>query len=114
MRESMRCGLQPRWAKQPLINVQAETLRDWPTFKADLLRRRCLLPADGFYEWVEVEGKKQPHHVHRAGGVAGVSRQLGEAPTPGRAEKVKRAAGSYVLRNQPQRLVGLRGAANRM
>ena len=44
-------GLRPPWSKRPLINAQAETLRQKPTFRDAFQNRRCLVPADGFYEW---------------------------------------------------------------
>lgn len=59
-------GLIPSWAKDPaigsrMINARAETLAEKPSFRTALRRRRCLLPADGFYEWQAIpagEGKK--------------------------------------------------------
>lgn len=56
-------GLTPEWAKnrsisQKLINARAETLHEKASFKNALMQRRCLVPADGFYEWKKV-GKKQ-------------------------------------------------------
>jgi putative SOS response-associated peptidase YedK len=56
----MRWGLVPFWAKdvsigQRLINAKSETAHEKPAFKQALERRRCLIPADGFYEWMEVE-----------------------------------------------------------
>jgi putative SOS response-associated peptidase YedK len=66
--ELYRWGLVPSWAKDEaignkLINARAETLLEKPSFKAALRRRRCLIPADGFYEW-QTEGKvKKPHHI---------------------------------------------------
>jgi putative SOS response-associated peptidase YedK len=54
----LRWGLVPGWAKDPkvgnrMINVRAETVADKPTFKRLLASRRCILPADGFYEWAQ-------------------------------------------------------------
>ena len=47
-----------------LINVRAETLRDRRTFRQDLLERRCLIPADGFYEWKKsASGQKTPYRI---------------------------------------------------
>src|SRR5437660_6198125 len=57
-------GLIPPWVKHPragdgIINVRAETLREKRTFEADFLHRRCLVLADGFYEWKKLpSGKK--------------------------------------------------------
>ncbi len=58
-----RWGLIPSWAKDPeignrLINARAETLAEKPSFRAAYLRRRCLILADGFYEWQTVPGSK--------------------------------------------------------
>lgn len=63
-------GLIPSWAKDPaigskLINARAETLAEKPSFRSAFKRRRCLILADGFYEWQRVKGKKQPHYIHR-------------------------------------------------
>ncbi len=65
----MRWGLIPSWAKDPaigskMINARAETLAEKPAFKAALSRRRCLIPADGFYEWRQAGGQKQPIYIH--------------------------------------------------
>ncbi|MEO6183471.1 MAG: SOS response-associated peptidase [Verrucomicrobiota bacterium] len=51
--KEMRFGMQPAWSKAPIINAQSETIATKPTFKDSLARRRCLVPADGFYEWKE-------------------------------------------------------------
>jgi putative SOS response-associated peptidase YedK len=68
----MRWGLVPSWAKDPsvgtrMINARAETAVDKPAFRKALARRRCLLPADGWYEWRREHGgegrTKQPYFV---------------------------------------------------
>jgi putative SOS response-associated peptidase YedK len=61
-------GLIPSWAKDPsisarLINARAETAAEKPSFRSALKYRRCLVPADGFYEWQKVDGKKQPYFI---------------------------------------------------
>lgn len=61
----VRWGLVPGWAKdasigQRMINARAETLAEKPAFRTALRRRRCLIPADGFYEWRVRNGRKQP------------------------------------------------------
>lgn len=67
-------GLKPDWMsrvakKGGLINVRLETLRDKRTFRSDLTERRCLVPADGFYEWKTLpDGKKVPFRITRADG----------------------------------------------
>jgi putative SOS response-associated peptidase YedK len=65
----MRWGLIPAWVKDPksfslLINARVESVIDKPAFRAAMRRRRCLIPADGFYEWKEAGGRKQPYFVH--------------------------------------------------
>lgn len=73
----VRWGLVPSWAKDPsigsrLINARAETADSKPAFRRAFARRRCLLPADGFYEWIQVteagKTRKQPYYIHRADG----------------------------------------------
>jgi len=76
LREMAGCkwGLIPYWAKDPkignnLINAKAETIAEKPSFKRAFARRRCLIPADGFYEW-QKRGKapSQPIYVRRRDG----------------------------------------------
>ena len=64
-------GLIPMWAKDPrigsrLINARAETLAEKPAFRGSLKYKRCLVLADGFYEWKTVAGKKSktPYFIH--------------------------------------------------
>jgi putative SOS response-associated peptidase YedK len=64
----MRWGLIPAWVKDPkpfslLINARADTVIDKPAFRTAMRRRRCLIPADGFYEWRDIGGHKQPYFV---------------------------------------------------
>lgn len=64
--EMFKWGLVPGWAKDPKIgykmfNARAETLSEKPSFRIPFLRRRCLIPADGFYEWKAINGRKQPY-----------------------------------------------------
>lgn len=58
-------GLVPSWAKDTtmgarLINARSETVREKPAFRQAFKQRRCIIPADGFYEWQRTEGRKQP------------------------------------------------------
>jgi putative SOS response-associated peptidase YedK len=70
----LRWGLIPFWAKdvkigQKLINARGETVADKPAFRAAFKRRRCVIPASGFFEWEAVGKKKQPHYIHREEGL---------------------------------------------
>ncbi|WP_096391267.1 SOS response-associated peptidase [Halopenitus persicus] len=58
-------GLTPAWAddRLGLINARAETIREKPAFRSAFERRRCLVPADGFYEWVETGSGTRPYRV---------------------------------------------------
>ena len=73
----LRWGLIPSWAKEPsigsrMINARSETVAEKPAFRRAFLRRRCLVPADGFFEWKKEEGEgakkspKTPHWIHPA------------------------------------------------
>lgn len=62
----LRWGLVPFWARdlsigQKLINARVETLAEKPAFRSALERRRCVIFADGFYEWTGAKGKRQPY-----------------------------------------------------
>ena len=64
----MRWGLIPWWAKNvstgsPMINARAETVAGKPAFRDSLRRRRCLVLADGFYEWQRTRGVKRPMRI---------------------------------------------------
>lgn len=65
----LRWGLIPSWAKDPaignrMINARAETIAEKPAYRAAFRRRRCLVAADGFYEWQKSGRKKQPYFIH--------------------------------------------------
>ncbi len=72
---ALRWGLIPSWAKDPdmgnrLINARAETVHEKPSFRSSFRKRRCLVPADGFYEWqVRDEGKFPQYIRMRTGGL---------------------------------------------
>lgn len=65
-----RWGQVPGWAKDPkigakMINARSETITDMPSFRTSAAKHRCLLPADGYYEWQKlVDGSKQPYYLH--------------------------------------------------
>jgi len=66
-------GLIPFWAREraignKLINARAETLAEKPSFRDSFRKRRCLVPADGFYEWQRTDGRKQPWLLRLRGG----------------------------------------------
>lgn len=72
--ELFQWGLIPSWAKDPkignsLINARAETAAEKPAFRAALKRRRCLIPADGFYEWKKTGKTKTPMYIQMKGGL---------------------------------------------
>lgn len=58
--KKMVWGFLPKWAKQPIINAQEESIATKPTFKNALMSHRCLVRADGFYEWKNEGGRKTP------------------------------------------------------
>lgn len=68
-------GLVPHWWKEPknkysTINARIETVAEKPTYRTSFKQQRCLIPADGFYEWKSVNKKKIPHYIRmRDGGV---------------------------------------------
>ncbi|MBR7829087.1 SOS response-associated peptidase [Actinospica sp. MGRD01-02] len=68
-----RWGLIPYWAKDPGVGVRAfnarvETAAEKPMFRSAFARRRCVLPADGYYEWKKDGARKQPMFIHAADG----------------------------------------------
>ena len=70
---SLRWGLVPAWSPEPrtaysTINARAETVADKPAYRQAFRRRRCLIPADGFYEWRSMGNRKQPYCIAPADG----------------------------------------------
>jgi putative SOS response-associated peptidase YedK len=69
----VRWGLVPGWAKDAkggsrLINARSETVAVKPSFRAAFAKRRCLIPADGYYEWMTEDKAKLPYYIHRTDG----------------------------------------------
>lgn len=67
--EEAKWGLIPHWAKDPsignkMINARAESLFEKPSFRDSLIKRRCLIPANGFYEWKKEGSDKIPYLIH--------------------------------------------------
>ncbi len=83
----MRWGLLPHWARDTALahklnNARAEGVFDKPSFRQAVRRRRCLLPASGFYEWQATPGGKQPWYVTRRDGAPFAMAGLFEAWRP--------------------------------
>jgi putative SOS response-associated peptidase YedK len=69
----VRWGLIPSWTKDParlsiIVNARAETAAQKPSFRGSLRHRRCLVPADAYYEWTGSPGNRRPHMVRPAAG----------------------------------------------
>jgi putative SOS response-associated peptidase YedK len=88
---ALRWGLILPWAEDPkvgapLINARAETLLEKPAFRGAFRRRRCLVPADGYYQWREGDRGKQPYLVTRRDGApfafAGIWERWGKRDEP--------------------------------
>lgn len=89
----LRWGLVPHWAKDQSIgaklnNARGETVAEKPSFRMAYKKRRCIVPAMGFYEWQAIEGqKKQPWYIHLKGDVPMAMGGLWESWTdPGTGE----------------------------
>ena len=88
-------GLVPSWAEDPsignrMINARAETAAERPAFRKAMQQRRCLVPADGFYEWKKLEGAATPAAGGEAGPGAGTSAGAGAARPRGAKAKGSR------------------------
>ena len=93
----VRWGLLPSWVKDPrnfslLINARGESVLDKPAFKNAMKRRRCLVPADGFYEWKRDGARNQPFFVRKKGGGPLAFAGLWETWTGPNGEELETAA----------------------
>jgi len=94
----VRWGLIPSWVKDlkklpMLINARAETAASKPSFRSAMRRRRCLIPADGFYEWQKRgKGAKQPYCIRQRGGGMFAFAGLWETWTGPEGEEIESAA----------------------
>jgi len=87
-------GLIPSWSKDRtigsrMINARAETVGEKPAFRAALRARRCLVLADGFYEWQKLGTRKQPHHIRMRDGRPFAFAGLWERWTPAEGDPVE-------------------------
>jgi putative SOS response-associated peptidase YedK len=90
----MRWGLVPFWAKEPsagirTINARAETVADRPVFRRPFRERRCLIPADGFYEWQRQGARKQPYYVRLSSGEPFAFAGLWDRWTPAEGDSIE-------------------------
>jgi putative SOS response-associated peptidase YedK len=93
----VRWGLLPSWVKDPrafslLINARGESALDKPAFRAAMRRRRCLIPADGFYEWKREGGGKRAYYIRAGSGAPMAFAGLWETWTGPNGEELESAA----------------------
>jgi putative SOS response-associated peptidase YedK len=106
----MSWGLVPSWAKDTkgaagLINARSETAADKPSFRAAFKRKRCLVPANGFYEWEVTPDGKQPWHIGRKDGALFCFAGLWESWKPTDAKDVETLQTFTILTTEPNALV---------
>lgn len=109
--DAMRWGLVPHWAKSLTsgpapINARAETVAEKPSFKSAFKERRCILPADGFYEWQKQgSGPKQPYYIRPKSGdplaLAGIWGSWRDPETP-ESEPLRTCA---IITTEPNQLM---------
>jgi putative SOS response-associated peptidase YedK len=93
----VRWGLLPSWVKDPrtfslLINARGETVMEKPAFRAAMKRRRCLIPASGFYEWQADGDRKRPFYIRAKSGTPLAFAGLWETWTGPNGEELETAA----------------------
>jgi putative SOS response-associated peptidase YedK len=91
--ELRRWGLVPGWARDPkignrMINARCETVSEKPAFREAYRHRRCLVPADGFYEWAAGKSPRQPYHIGLAEGGPFAIAALWECWSPDGADRI--------------------------
>jgi putative SOS response-associated peptidase YedK len=104
--EKRRWGLVPHFAKEiagpPLFNARAETLAERPAFRVAFRRHRCLVAADGFYEWQKVSGRRQPFYQRREDGAPFAMAGLYATWEPEEGDPV---ASCTIVTTEPNRLL---------
>jgi len=105
-------GLIPSWAKDPtigarMINARSETAGEKPAFRSALRRRRCLVPADAFYEWQKRTGGKQPYCIRMRDGRPFAFAGLWERwrPPEGEGEEIEPIESFAILTTTPNALM---------
>ncbi len=93
----VRWGLLPSWVKDPrqfslIVNARGESVNDKPAFRNAMRRRRCLFPADGFYDWQDAGGRKRPYCVRPKDGGPIAFAGLWESWTGPNGEEMETAA----------------------
>jgi putative SOS response-associated peptidase YedK len=112
---TFKWGLVPSWAKDPsigsrMINARAETVSSKPAFRRLLQRRRCILPADGFYEWQRLgsgkKQRKQPFFIRRRDGKPMALAGLWEVWKPRDDADAEWLRSATIITGEPNELVG--------
>jgi putative SOS response-associated peptidase YedK len=114
---TFKWGLVPSWAKDPsigsrMINARAETISEKPAFKRLLQKRRCILPADGFYEWQKLgdenakKPRKQPFFIRRRDGKPLALAGLWEVWKPRDEPDADWLRSATIITGEPNELVG--------
>jgi putative SOS response-associated peptidase YedK len=108
---TFRWGLIPFWSKDAkggakMINARAESLLDKPAFKRSFEKRRCIVPADGFYEWERIDAKtKQPWFISRADGKPMAFAGLWESWRPTKGSDEGKIRSCTIITGEPNELV---------
>lgn len=103
----LKWGLVPFWAKDEkigykMINAKSETIQEKPAFKNLFVRKRCIIPADGFYEWKKVGKAKQPMRIMMKSGEPFAFAGLFDSWTSPEGEKVHTCT---IITTQPNKVV---------